>query len=301
MADRKFDVRQNILRDVLDQVSKTAGTKADTILSTINSELTMPLRLSAAATPSLVVTVGAAVMANPDNLRNRTVPNNQAAVVDFAGGTVTFPAATANNITFSTVGYTPVNLDCPSNNWVKVLIFLDNAGLLGAVCGTPSAVSAAASVVPLPQAGTMSIGYIQIRNISTVIQVVTNGNIYQFPLNDILQTVGTIYNYAVTKTADYTVLPIDTVIPINTSAAVAFITITLPLVTAAQKGRIVIVKDVGGYVSQSAKYVIIRPNGASNTLEGITYGAVPTGAIRFDIDKMSLTFVCDGVAGWWII
>ena len=301
MTDRKFDVRQNIHRDALDQIAGTAGTRVNTILSTVNSELTMPLRLIAAATPSLIVTVGSAVMANPDTLRNRTVPNNQAAVVNFAGGTVTFPAITASNITFSTGGSTPVNLNCPNNNWVKVLIFLDNAGLLGAVCGTPSAVSAAASVVPVPQVGTISVGYIQIRNISTVIQVVTNSNIYQFPLNNALQTVPTMYNYAANQTGDYTVLATDTVVPVDTSAAVAFKTITLPLVTAIQKGRVVIIKDVGGYVSQSDKYVIIRPNGGTNTLEGITYGASPTGAIRFDIDKMSLTFVCDGVNGWWIV
>ena len=98
-------------------------------------------------------------------------------------------------------------------------------------------------------------------------------------------------NYGSTKTATYTILAADCVIPFDTTVVVANININLPAVTVGQKGRILIVKDVGGHCSTLNKAAILVPNGA-NKIDGTN------ASVTLDNDFMSLTLICNGVDGW---
>jgi len=99
-------------------------------------------------------------------------------------------------------------------------------------------------------------------------------------------------NYGTVQTTNYAVAASDCVIPVNSSAGA--VTITLTAVTAAQKGRLVIVKDVGGSASMSGKNIVVSPNG-SNKIDGVN------ASVAIDGDRYSFMFVCNGVDGWDII
>jgi hypothetical protein len=100
-------------------------------------------------------------------------------------------------------------------------------------------------------------------------------------------------NYATTKTANYAVLTSDCVVPFDTNAAVANVTATLPAAVAGNKGQMVIIKDVGGYVNQLNKAIVIAPTGA-DTIDGVN------ASITMTIPRFSLTLISNGSAGWTI-
>jgi hypothetical protein len=99
------------------------------------------------------------------------------------------------------------------------------------------------------------------------------------------------FNYGSVITSNYTILPVDCIIPIDTSASVANITINLPAVTIGQKGRMIVIKDVGGQFSKLNKMVILAANGSDKI-------DVTNSSITMDVDWESLTLFCDGVSGW---
>jgi len=175
----RFDIRQCIAHDTLDQIASAAGLSVDAILRAINSETTMPLRLSATSpTANMVLNVGNIIVTNPQTARNRTIPHISNLLPAFSSGTVTFPATSGGNITFSDSGTTVV-LNCSTGNYVKVLIYITSTGLMGVSVGTQAG-SATASVIPIPVANTFSIGYIQVHNTGGTIDSITNSIIYQF-------------------------------------------------------------------------------------------------------------------------
>jgi hypothetical protein len=94
----------------------------------------------------------------------------------------------------------------------------------------------------------------------------------------------------------YNVASDDYVIPINTSSLVSPLAILLPLVTPALKGRQIIIKDVGGNLSQTNQYANVTQNPV-NTIDGVA--GVP-GIFKMDINYSSVTFTCDGSNGWWV-
>jgi hypothetical protein len=136
MTNTKFDARQSICRSALDQVAPSAGTQANTIFTSINNELTMPLRMSASSTPDLVLNIGSISLTNPQTNKKRILPFIYNAIPSFTSGTITFPSVSSNNITFSTGGSTATQLICTSGKYVKVLIYMDSVGDLGAIVGS---------------------------------------------------------------------------------------------------------------------------------------------------------------------
>lgn len=176
MATR-LHVRQSEVRDLLDQIAGSAVVDLNTILSSINSELTPPGRLIANSPASLVVNIGSGVVTSPGTTRNRSLPQIEGAVPTFTGGTITFPAATGGTITVSPG--TNGTLTCPSGQFVKVLVQLNSAGNLSVAQGTPAA-SAALADVPMGNTSALSLGYIIISNVSGTIQNITNAELYQF-------------------------------------------------------------------------------------------------------------------------
>jgi len=70
------------------------------------------------------------------------------------------------------------------------------------------------------------------------------------------------------------------------------VSINLPL-SSVNAGRILVVKDVGGFASMFGKSISVVPNGSEN-IEGANAPVV------MDNSRMSLTFICDST-GWYII
>jgi hypothetical protein len=179
MVNKRLDSRQSICRDLLDQIGTSVDTQIDDSMVAINNELTMPLRLTASAIADRVVNVGNIIVTDPITYRNRTHPHIGGVVPIFTSGIITLPATTGGNITFSTIGSTPVILNCVTSAYVKVLIYLDSAGNLGAVVGDQT-VNEADALVPNFVRKAHNIGYILIHNTGGTIDNITNSKIYQF-------------------------------------------------------------------------------------------------------------------------
>ena len=177
-----LDIRQVLSHDPLDQIVNAAETTGDVILRAIDSELTVPLQLSASDGPDLVVSIGPIVVQNPTTGRNRSIPFINGALPNFTAGTITFPAASGGNITFAPSA-PPVVLTCASTKYVKVLFFIDDVGSLSAVVGSKAATASAAVVPALPDS-VFGIGYITVHNTSGTIDNITNSDITQFVNGD---------------------------------------------------------------------------------------------------------------------
>jgi hypothetical protein len=184
------DARQVTLRQFLQQIANSstyAGTadskpanqsELDNLLSAINAELTPLLRLSASSTPDLVVSVGAAILSNPESSYQRSIPHIGALLPNsFSSGTITFPSTSGGTITVS-----PGNnntLTVASGNYIKVLIYMDATGALNVLPGLENAVEANAVVIKSPN-NTLPIGYVTLQNVAGTIQNIAQNKIYQF-------------------------------------------------------------------------------------------------------------------------
>lgn len=175
----KFDLRQTEYRGTLDQIGNQVTPEGDNLLKAINAQLTPLLRMSAAASPSLVVSVGGGDLTDAETNRRRAIPHVGTAYVQFTSGTVTFPAASGGNIVCSP-GVNTV-LTIASGNYAAVLIYLDGTGGLNALPGADSAVlnTAITNLPPSPDE-TLPLGFIVVQNVAGVIQNITQANIAQF-------------------------------------------------------------------------------------------------------------------------
>lgn len=190
MSRSVTDSRQVTLREFLEQIASAshyAGTtdakpanqtELDNLLRAIDDELTPPLRLDASSPNDLVVSVGAAVITNSESARSRSIPHIGALLPNsFSSGTVTFPATSGGTITVS-----PGNngtLTVPSNEYIKVLIYMDATGALNVLPGVADAVEANASVLAAPKK-TLPIGYVTLFNNAGTIDNIAQSKIYQF-------------------------------------------------------------------------------------------------------------------------
>lgn len=180
----RLDNRQSRQRSVLDQISDSTDLKLDNILSLMNDELTMPLRLRANSTPNLVLNVGAISVTTSDSgeghQRTKTIQPIQGLIPTFTGGTLTFPASSGGAVTGSGITLSAAfNLTISSGNWRKVLLSINSDGVFTLSAGTEGASEVAASL-PEADSGTLAIGYVAMQNIGGVIQNVTNARVYQF-------------------------------------------------------------------------------------------------------------------------
>lgn len=292
------DIRQIVANNVyLPQIAEAMDKKGDSLALATDSELTMPLRIRASDPSSLVVNVENIKITNPQHSRSRTIPPINGVIPAFISGTITIPSATGGNITNST-GAPAVVLTLSTGYYAKIGINFNSSAQLIVSVGVPSTVSANAGIPPVPQ-GSRGVGYFTAYNLGGTIQVISNASIVQYIDMSANATEGAVFVKwgSTIVSGPYSVSLDDYLIPIDTTAMIAPLTINLPAVTTLQKGRQLIVKDVGGNISRINKYANIVPNG-SDKIENISGLA---GATRMDMDNMSLTFVCDGLAGWWII
>jgi hypothetical protein len=112
--------------------------------------------------------------------------------------------------------------------------------------------------------------------------------------NDSTQFSAIKFKYNAVVTADYTVVDSDCVVPVDTSSASASINITLPLVTVALKGQVIVIKDVGGQAGSLNKNIVVKAAGG-NMVEGSALSYI------LDGDRYSITLVCNGSDGWDVI
>lgn len=178
----KTDLRQTKYVGSIDQLTTTQTTEGDNIVKSVNDDLTALLRLSANNPASLIVNIGAGELLNAESNRRRAIPHVGSAYVQFASGTVTFPASSGGNIVSSPGGGTTV-LTVSSGNYVAVLVYLDGSGNINTIAGTEAA-SEAAAITNLPPApsDTIAPGFIVVRNVGGVIQNIAQNNIRQFSI-----------------------------------------------------------------------------------------------------------------------
>lgn len=177
MAQTSLDIRQSQTRVLQDQLNSAATTQMDSTLASINSELTSPGRLIAAATPSLVITVGSGTITNPNTSKNRVLPFLNNIPITFTGGTITFPS-TSGTITVSSG--TNGSITIGASQFAAVLIQINSSGQFSLVTGTAVG-SLGAVVVPSGSTSLLSLGYVIVQtNGSSVIQNITNAMLYQF-------------------------------------------------------------------------------------------------------------------------
>lgn len=187
----RLDSRQSRQRSVLDQLSNSTDLRLDVLMNLINDELTMPLRMSADATPSRNLNIGAIEVQTLDGSngtgRKRTIQPIGNLLPSFTAGYMTFPAATDGSITASGFSFqTPYTLRDGNNasiangNYVKVMIALNSLGQVVLSFGVQGN-SESLATLPSALSGTLALGYVVLQNhISGVIQNVTDANIRQF-------------------------------------------------------------------------------------------------------------------------
>ncbi|CAM6005514.1 unnamed protein product [Sphagnum balticum] len=153
----------------------------DSVLASINNELTYPGRLIAAATPNYTVIVYSGTVINPNTSKNRVLPFiNNTPVTNFTGNTITFPSTTAGGTISWTGG--GISLTTVANAYYAILVQLLSTGNLSLVAG-PANGTISGITIPTGSTQALSLGYIIIStNSSNIINVITNSMIYQMPL-----------------------------------------------------------------------------------------------------------------------
>lgn len=174
----KTDARQIISRDQLQQLyPNLSGQELDDLLRSIDSDLTLPCRMDASASPDLTVTLQSGIVSNAVSQRQRSLPFVGNSIPSFSSGTLVFPATSGGNIVV-TPG-SDVVLTIPSNQYVKVLVSIDAGGQLVVSPGSADAVEANATP-PAPSPTAMPLGYITVFNNAGTIDPIAQDQIFQF-------------------------------------------------------------------------------------------------------------------------
>jgi hypothetical protein len=179
----RLDTRQVISRDALDQIATVTDKKLDDLLRSINSELTMPLRMVASPTPNLVVNIESIFVSDSTDGtgRTRTIPTISNMLPNFTGGTVTLPADIATGtVTVSPGTNNTISGILSNGNFIKMGISLSATGNLSVQFGSEGATVTAATIPPNIN-NAFNIGYIVVEaDGSGNIQVVENSDIFQY-------------------------------------------------------------------------------------------------------------------------
>lgn len=173
----KFDARQTISRDSLDQVANAAGSELDNILRAANSEFTVPFVLRESATPDLILNIGNVTLVNPETSRNRTAAPISNTSSAFTSGTVTFPASSGGNAVPSAGDNVVITIT--SGSFLKVGISIASNGDIVIRPGIEG-VSIAAATIPPVMANTYATGFVILENVAGTIQNITSSDIFQY-------------------------------------------------------------------------------------------------------------------------
>lgn len=285
------DFRQVVSRDTLSQIANGADAEGDNLIRSLDNETTPPLRILASDPVSYTISVESISITNPETGRKRIPRPISGTLPNFIGGTITFPAASGGSITNST-GTPPVVLSMNPSSNRKIGINLNASGQLVPVVGAAGVGITPSTDCPTVPQGCIAIGYVLlICDALGVIQQPSGSSIYQYTGAGAESNAGAVYgSFNVVATATYTVQNNDYIILADTSLNA--VTITLPPVSA-NMGRMLVIKDAGGFASWVNKAITITPAGSD-------YIDMANGSIVMDNNFMSLTLMC-GYAGWFII
>lgn len=177
---KPLDDRQIVNRSALQELMPWLPNQGlDVLMTSVDFDLTPPLKVDATSVPSLVINVGPSIVANTASNRNKSISFIDNLIPNSPPGTVTFPSSSGGNIVASTGGTTP--LVVPVGDYVQVLLALDSTGNIIVSVGTPSAILSLA-LVPPPNTNTLPFAYVTAHNVSGVIQNITQSNIFQLQL-----------------------------------------------------------------------------------------------------------------------
>lgn len=173
----KFDARQTISKDLLDQLTIASGVELDNILRAINSNVTYPLKLSATGLDR-ITSIGSIFVTNPETSKNRTIATILNTIPNFLGGTITAPVGGVGTITVSP----GVNLaiSMAANEFLKIGINMNSVGLIYLTAGLVGS-SLVLATPPPGISDTFSVGYMVLRTDgSNLIQNTLASDIYQY-------------------------------------------------------------------------------------------------------------------------
>ena len=130
MSKSTTDSRRVLIRTFLEQLAnrtsyegtadaKPANTsELDNLLESIDSELTPLLRMDASNPIDLTVSIGGAIITNPESARNRSIPYVGTSIPnDFSSGTVVFPATSGGTVTVTPGNNGTLTLTNNNNNY----------------------------------------------------------------------------------------------------------------------------------------------------------------------------------------
>jgi hypothetical protein len=183
MSNSRLSARQSRLYDALDQLS-SANANLTSILASLNSELTAPLRMRQDTGSNRVLKIDDLTVTNPQTGRKRSIA--PIAGVIPTGMTfpisLTFPATSGAAIAISGTAFSGAapNLTVSSGNWIKVGVNMDPNGNITLTFGTENA-SLAAATAPASIAGANSLGFVALQNVAGTISNVIDANVYGYP------------------------------------------------------------------------------------------------------------------------
>lgn len=173
---KKVDTRQSVFRGTLQEIFPyTPGQSLDTLLSSINTDLTAPLTVDASSTPDRVVHIDGSSVANTISNRNKSISFINNLIPAFSSGTVTFPAANGGTITPSPG--TPSTLTLPSGQYAQALLSLDQMGNIIVTVGTPT--GSLPATVPPPTSNTLPFAYVTLHNTGGTVDNIVQSSIFQ--------------------------------------------------------------------------------------------------------------------------
>lgn len=288
MSQTNIDIRQAETRVLQDQLNSAVVTQMDSTLASINSEVTVPGRLIAQTTPSLVVNVGTGDMSNPNTSKHRILAPITGTVVSFAGGTITFPSApTGGTITVSPGVNNTIVIG--ANQFIAVLVQLSNTGQLTVSVGA-AAGSIGAVIVPTGSMSptVISLGYIIVEsNGSSVIQNIVNGRLYQFVAaaagsGTLVRAYPTFFlspagnGDGLTFAAALAAIPASggVILLLDDITVTSVITIPKNVKLLARDRNASVIFGVGGSISVTGNDVVFEEVGFTSTTSPITYIAI---------------------------
>lgn len=277
-----LDARQSEYRGTLDQLAPvTINPALNNLLISINSDTTVPFRLTATNAASLTVNVGPSVIANPISNRNMSANFVGNAIPVLTSGTIVFPAASGDPIVV-TPG-TGATLTLPTGDFVAVLVYIDNTGQLGVSVGTPT-VSAATAVPPPPPSAVTSIGYVIVSNPAGTIIPITQANIFQLSGGSSSSGSSSQLNVRTFTTAPslgYTIDPnVDDIIVANNGLTGGALVVFFPVPDSTMIGKVIYLVAENGVFE------------AEFTGNHVTIGN--SGLVQLRRQQSTVAFFCDG-------
>jgi len=187
----KLKGQQSISIDQLDQIVDSTTKNYREVTRAINSELTMPLRMT--TNGIYTVSVDSIVVTNPEHGRNRTIPPISGVVPPFTSGAIAVPNTNGGSLSPSP-GAGSVTLSISTDlYYVKVGVSVNTAGQLVVTLGSEGSTVSNAGEPDTPPS-TYGVGYFVVQRDDSLlpgasIQVLSNSDIYQYTHSGMPETI----------------------------------------------------------------------------------------------------------------